>query len=817
MPSITIRVADDMRVAGYIDRVEYSKSAKTRLVEALERHIREPLAVPVSPMASVNASIWMSAPACADLEDWGGKFGLSVGEAASAMLIVDFQQWQAEKATSEMSSNKEDQTSLVRRFVEAGLQPRAEQIALSRSFAKLDGGTDRRVLVAEAGTGTGKTLAYLSYALDCLDDNPTSRIYIALPTFALMAQIRSEIARLTLKGHSHRLIYLMGQSEWVSEVALNELLQQAQAGNLPMTAETQGQLHALMTKWERKTSASQDAPPWSVADLEQIIPDFAWQSDVTLRNADSTDTDDGGAGAYRKQFTDMHDAQIIVLTHAMLAHLLRMRYFQALKQTNGDEAFAQVREAWKETPKDERERALYAELNDLMLETADETTKVKLPDADLLIVDEAHALRDAIDQAFETSVSVSKTAWEARELVKAHPDVFHPDSASGLQRMLDVLKRAPGSEDIVSLEDRPHLLAEMAEALRLATQPKKNAGKKAAAAALKTRAAQNLRRLAQKVEAYSKLALGKKAKAFLHWSPRREFPRLSLGSQSLSRECNFLWSNFATRSLLVSGTLYESMPQLTCDRMRFRMAIPGEYLREMEPVHAPWQISPVTVCMVAESQDLDGRQRYCRPVTRPDDAPGKSKEKERESWINDVSDYIVRVQCTAPGGVLVLGTAFADLHDVAERIKAVAPDAALLVHQSGIPLSGLREQFMEMTAQGLKPTMLASGGAWTGFDLHDTDYPNALTDLVILNMPFGLRGQNIRQLMNQISGVGYLDLASEALLLTRQAVGRLVRSPDTPHNRRIHFLDARLHWSAWRGMTAPIRRFLARYEQRVVT
>lgn len=816
MPSITIRVADDMRVSGYIDRDEYSKSAKKHLADALVRHAKHPLNEPVLPMSSVNASIWMSAPECADLEAWGKKYELSVGEAASAMLIIDFKQWQAQQAAPVAA--QVEQTSLVRRFEAAGLQVRNEQVALSRSFEKIDGGTDRRVLVAEAGTGTGKTLAYLAYALDTLDDNPASRVYISPPTFALMSQVRAEIARLNTGGHKHRLIYLMGQSEWVSEVAMNELLERAASGDVQMSEETQAQLRVVLDRWGRNTSHHTDTPVWSAADLEQAVPDFAWRKDVVLSNADSADTDDGGACAYRQQFADMHDARIIVLTHAMLAHLLRMRYLAALKQTKGDEAFAEVRRVWVDTDKDDRERALYEELNELMLDTAEEATKTRLPDADLLIVDEAHALRDAIEQAFETSVSVSKTVWEARELAKSHPNVFHRDSANALQSMLDVLKRGTDStEDIVSLEDRPHLLSEMAEALRIATQPKKGAGKKASAAALNTRLGRNLTRLAQKVEAYSKIALNRKARAFLHWSPKREYPRLSLGTQNLARECHFMWSNVAVRSLLVSGTLYESVPQLSCDRVRFRLSIPQDMLRTMEPVHAPWQVDPVTLLSVAASLDLDGRERFCRPMARSVSPSTAKAEADRLGWLSDLADYIGRVQRTAQGGVLVVGTAFADLLDLEKRLKATDPTAPLLVHQAGIPLAGLRQQFFELTAQGLKPTLLASGAAWTGFDLHDPSHPNALTDLVILNMPFGVRSQSIQQLMNQASGVGYLDVGADALLLIRQVVGRLVRSPDTPNNRRIHFLDARIHWNAWRGMTAPIRRFLARYKQQVVS
>lgn len=41
----------------------------------------------------------------------------------------------------------------------------------------------------------------------------------------------------------------------------------------------------------------------------------------------------------------------------------------------------------------------------------------------------------------------------------------------------------------------------------------------------------------------------------------------------------------------------------------------------------------------------------------------------------------------------------------------------------------------------------------------------------------------------------------------------LVRSPETPANRRIHWLDARIHQPATGGMLNPAKRELAKYKQ----
>jgi len=54
---------------------------------------------------------------------------------------------------------------------------------------------------------------------------------------------------------------------------------------------------------------------------------------------------------------------------------------------------------------------------------------------------------------------------------------------------------------------------------------------------------------------------------------------------------------------------------------------------------------------------------------------------------------------------------------------------------------------------------------------------------------------------------------AQVTVLVRQGIGRIVRSPDTPANRRIHWLDARIHQVSTAGMLNPVKRALAKYKQ----
>ena len=105
------------------------------------------------------------------------------------------------------------------------------------------------------------------------------------------------------------------------------------------------------------------------------------------------------------------------------------------------------------------------------------------------------------------------------------------------------------------------------------------------------------------------------------------------------------------------------------------------------------------------------------------------------------------------------------------------------------------------------------GGAWTGFDLHSAKAPDACTDLVILNAPFGATSRTLAREARMQQKRGFSELVAQVTVLVRQGIGRLVRSPNTPANRRIHWLDAKIHQSSTASLLNPVRRVLAKYRQ----
>ena len=178
-------------------------------------------------------------------------------------------------------------------------------------------------------------------------------------------------------------------------------------------------------------------------------------------------------------------------------------------------------------------------------------------------------------------------------------------------------------------------------------------------------------------------------------------------------------------------------------------------------------------------------------------------------WVKEVALYISEAWRSAAGGVLVLMTSYLDQQAVGKELAVQADIGPIIVQKSGRPLGSCHAAFLEAVAVGKRPLMLGVGGAWTGLDLHTPSFPNALTDLVIPLIPFGAAGQPAggRQSLTNVTYAAYI--------LLRQGLGRVVRSPETPANRRIHLLDVRRHMDEFAGMCQPINRWLARYSNQV--
>lgn len=815
MPSISVRVADAMRVEGYLpsDSSEFPKATKAKLVSLLVSPDLAVLKQKPVPRPSSHASLWVSAADFERLQRFAGDTGMSEGETATALLLRDFDGWmktQHSKVKVDTLNRRESRKRALHKALEAtGRVMRDEQRQLLAALDKLtdDPAETSRVLFCEAGTGIGKTLGYLGHAIDVLADKPEAKVAVAAPSFALLRQIQRELQAFPT---CPPVVFLAGQGEWISSGALRAFLLD-EGHRLP------GGQEALVREWlshqDNERVIDERDPVWSKDSLLRSVPDFAFSSDVLISQREHDE--DPGYLAYLGQFAKIDDARLVVMTHAMLASLLKRRLFlhyRAIRQSGDYDALL---ETWSALPKEERERNFYAMVHAGANDVDEAPGLDRLPNFEFLVIDEAHLFEDAVERIFSEFVSLRRLVQHAESLRDSFPSLF---STAGIDALRDIERRGKTMgqtlrKEAVDLGAGDPLPADLRDALEMILSPKRNVSK---AKLTKANASPDARRLSSVLRSL-KLVSADQANgglgqvAYIHWSPRRDYPRLTMGRTRLDREFHFLWSVVAHRTALVSGTLYEEIPRANCETTRRALSVPLDMMLTMTPIHARWQIDPVTLHVVRYAIDPTGRVPFAyRPSSRAD---AQAYDLQHALWIEDVARYTAQTYQSSVGGVLVLGTAFSDLDALAEKLKAQGV-VDVLQHRPGVSLVGLRVAFIDAARQGRKPILLATGAAWTGFDVYDPQLPDLLTDLVILNAPFGLYTKTLVRLRRMASrGGDYFAITAHALVMVRQALGRLVRSPETPHNRRVHWLDVRIHDPASQGTMAPIRRFLARYKQ----
>lgn len=804
MPSITVRIPDSLRANGYIDQA-INTSAKARLVEILtSREIA--LDQPPPAEVSANASFWVNAQDLHRLGSLGAPLSLTPEETVTA-LLVQAHRSRATTADTGIPTGSAPK-ALARALSALKLPVRPEQARFYAEIEPLTRAEDTRgVLFAEAGTGIGKTLCYEVLLHEFLSINRSAQCAIAVPSHALMDKVIRDWRRLleALRyedaAADRATVALLGQGEFVSEEALAGVLEAlGAAGTLPEAQE------AAIRGW-----VTMDGPPapdavtnqrWAVSGLRACAPDFAHIDTVTLASR-STD-EDRGFVAYRQQWEQVSQASLIVMTHAMLASVTRRRL---VAQAGAMRDTKEVREAirtWNGLSPEDRDQRLFEIVNGIYRDCDDASGQEVLPNLQLLVVDEAHQLEDSFALVLTQQVSIWGLAREVRRLRSEYPTKIKAATVDALERIFLRLRERGDVDSEILGEDDGRLIGELNDALADVASSGRGDIKKDAG----WRKVNAVARTIQLAHAALVRPFEGGVRVMVDWSPDRRWPRLSVGRTSFAREMHYLWTVVAERSLLVSGTLYEEFPQLSFESARRALSVPFDASIRMTPVHAAWQYSPTTVCVVSPSYSDDGRLRFVRP--KPDE---KTFDAHFAAWIEEIAQYLSSAHRVAAGGMLVLGTAFRDLDALAAALrgKGIAPDL-VLAQGAGRPLAALRLQALSAVAAGRRPILLAAGGAWTGFDLHLEGFPNAFTDLAILNAPFGVINRTLARVVRTRKAYGQLEVIAQVTTLVRQGVGRLVRSPDTPHNRRIHWLDARIHESRFAGMFNPIKRVLSKYK-----
>lgn len=804
MPSVTARIPDSLRVSGYIPD-PINTHAKAKLMAILSRDSLELGPAPLREV-SVHANFWINAADAERLAELGKAQELSIGETITALLVQDAQaaiDHKPPEGDSESSCPDDLRTALQA----LGLSERQEQSLFYRQIAKAcapDAPGKNKVLFAEAGTGIGKTLAYLVAAHRFASSERGSHVGIAVPSHALMDKVLHDWARLveSLKTPIGSAVALLGQSEFVSVSALRSVLPEIE------DIEQRDRIEEWIAKGGPAPDGGVIQHRWTAAGLRSAAPAFTLLRTVTLEHRETDD--DPGFLSYKSQWDKVPQCSVIFMTHAMLASLTWRRAMAQSRALKDSQEIREAIAAWTAVPRDKRENKLYEVLDAIYAESEDSAGQQHIPNLGLLIVDEAHQLDDAFALVLARTISVWALRRDVQALHSAQPRIVKRSDVDAIDAVWNRL-RSFGDADITLIGDDLTQITQTLSSVLGDICGRKRDGATERVRWRRIAAISNSLKLSLQAKSFS----DKLVEVMVSWSPDRLWPQLTVGRISYAREMHYLWTVIAARSCLVSGTLYEELPQISCESARRALNVPFENVLTMEPVHAAWQYTPVTVCMVSSISTAGGRLRYVRPRmdTDPSDVSAlESRANSHAEWVRDVAHYIQQAHKEGFGGMLALGTAFNDLAAIAELLRQLV-DAPILEHKAGLPLATLRKRFLDLAEAGHRPILLAAGGAWTGFDLHSAQAPNACTDLVILNAPFGAVSRTLAREARLRQKRGFHDLVAQVTVLVRQGIGRIVRSPDTPANRRIHWLDARIHQVSTAGMLNPVKRALAKYKQ----
>ncbi|MES2503894.1 MAG: ATP-dependent DNA helicase [Myxococcota bacterium] len=261
-----------------------------------------------------------------------------------------------------------------------GYRPRPAQIAMAEAIDNTIFKKSGRLMV-EAGTGTGKSLAYLIPAL-----LSGKKILISTATKTLQDQLFQKDLPLALKatGLEKNTLLMKGRSNYL---CLLKAEQFAPSGNL-LDKKENSRVDSIRS-WMHETQTGDKA------ELKDLPEDSPWWSDLNA-NADSC------LGQKCPLFNDCYvtrlrrkaqSADVLVVNHALLC-----------SDQRNEDGFGQV-----------------------------------IPPTELWVLDEAHALEDVATNSFGMEITARQMRYLARDLQSAFPHILphnHSQYAEALEALL---------------------------------------------------------------------------------------------------------------------------------------------------------------------------------------------------------------------------------------------------------------------------------------------------------------------------------------------------------------------------------------------
>lgn len=699
----------------------------------------------------------------------------------------------------------------------------------------------QQIIMSEAGTGIGKTIAALTVAARQANHARSPVVY-TVPTITVLSQALRDYQRLQQAGAEVMglaqnglppLRFLIGRMAFVSPTRLAGLLEQADEWAIDMDTRLAAQ--AWIDNGGPYSSGAKTEPlhhmepalRWLADDLRHCAPSFPVEA-VTLSPTD-TDTEDCPAYAAYSDLRDLDGLTgpaIVVCTHTMLGLHSQMVEWSPEEVDNQLQVLMERKAHLEGKPylKPQEKKALTSiqhrivSLTDHQQEQQQEGTSESpvrhrlLPPFRTLLVDEAHQLENVIANLMTASFNPRMLSYELDDLLV---DMKGSKTAlAGLKRELGSLhrqlqqfgqhhaKRMGGRRRIPLVNQASEQGGELSfagavdsEQLRKLKDTMQTLSKKQKAVA--NRLWEPLRLVTRMIDA---LAGRPGDTVWISYSPNLSFPSLQSGPNSVRRLMERIW-NRVDNAVLMSATMmlpdnlgiYKPSRNLIS-----ALSVPLGRLVALPPLSQSWLYTP-TLHHV-------GNEAKARLMTLLE----ADSANTLGEWCDVIAGELYQVVATAKGGTLVLLTSYERITHIAKALvrhdKSLKPRLVVQSQRHGIRTA--QAEFERKAKEGLHPIWLATGPAWTGLDLQDASRPAEedvlLTDLVIAKLPFGTNHSSVH---NNRASYNFQAEVDRAALEFKQGLGRLVRRAGL-QDRRIHLLDPRInssspHYTVFRMLLRP--------------
>jgi ATP-dependent DNA helicase DinG len=626
-----------------------------------------------------------------------------------------------------------------------GLEHRPEQERMARAVAASMAGDSS--LLCEAGTGVGKSLAYLVPGIIHAVDT-RRQLLVSTHTKTLQEQIRDQDLQ-NCRRLFHAVPELNAYRDFTSAVLMGKgnylcttRLRRALVEKAELFPTSEHQLLARIDRWRQTTETG------LLADLGESVPPEVWDEVSADSDACSPKFCSSDECFYQRAKKLRDSAHLVIVNHSLLFTLMA------------------VQAAQEKTPA----RGI------LRLD-------------DFVVLDEAHTVPDIATEHLGLALTSAGLRRQLHALFnpKRKKGLFLRHQDTGGQRTIEI-----------ALEQADHFFATVAERI----PPGSSLQRWREAEAVTHLLEAPLNSVVARLDA---LRTKLPPENIAHVEVETKQRRLSAYRDAikswldLAREGDVHWAEMAERrrDLVVS---LRSAPLDVSAELRRRL-----FSREtscvltsatlatgssIEPFRERVGAHGVDVLIEKSPFDYDRHMR----VYLAADVPEPAASAEGKLSLDAITDYVRFCTLAVPGGSLVLFTSYRDLLEVSRRLAPDYRDAGreCLVQTAGVSRSDLAAR---LRSAG-NAVLFGTESFWTGIDIPGA----ALSQVIITRLPFEPPNHPVSQARAEWvaseGGNPFAQLAlPEALGKFRQGVGRLIRSKTD--RGVITILDVRVQTKAY--------------------